>query len=258
MDILDTYVTSGPTAQNVVDLFKNEWSSRFPVDSGVTSTPGFAGLFEDARITWATSVLGPFKGKAILELGPLEAAHTYMLQKAGAKSIVAVEANSKAFLKCLCVKEVLNLDKAKFLLGDFNSYMETTAEQFDVLFASGILYHMTDPVHTLKLISNRCEKVFLWTHYYDDVLRTSEQLKKKYGSVETASYDGWQYEYVTQSYLEALNSNAFCGGSAPTSKWLTRKSLLAALEQFGFKHSKIEFDHAKHPNGPALAVCAWK
>ncbi len=35
----------------------------------------------------------------ILELGPLEGAHTYQLR------ILAIEANAEAFLKCLVVKE---------------------------------------------------------------------------------------------------------------------------------------------------------
>ena len=63
-------------------------------------------------------------GFRILELGPLEGAHTYQLEKLGAAEIVAIEANKEAFLKCLIIKELAQLERARFLLGDFVTYLE--------------------------------------------------------------------------------------------------------------------------------------
>src|SRR4029078_11707063 len=106
----------------MVDVFKGEWSSKFPARSGLISTPGHAALFEDARIQWLSDSIGGFSGKRVLELGPVETGHTYMMHEGGAKSITAVEANSRSLLKCLCVKEVFNLDRAQFLYGDALAY----------------------------------------------------------------------------------------------------------------------------------------
>ena len=47
-------------------------------------------------------------GKTVLELGPLEGAHTYQLHQRGA-NIVAVEASKQAYLKCLITKEIVGL-----------------------------------------------------------------------------------------------------------------------------------------------------
>ena len=59
----------------------------------------------------------------MLELGPLEGAHTYMLDRAGASEVVAIEGNTRAFLKCLITKELLSMPSARFLVGtSWNTY----------------------------------------------------------------------------------------------------------------------------------------
>ncbi|MEG4232669.1 hypothetical protein QUA40_11235 [Microcoleus sp. Pol11C3] len=96
-------------------------------------------LFEDNRITWAIEQLKGVQSKHIIELVPLEAGHTYMLEKLGASSISAIEANSRAYLKCLIVKEVMKLQKAHLLYGDCVEYLRSSHNKFDVCLASGIL-----------------------------------------------------------------------------------------------------------------------
>ena len=153
MSILDSYITTAPSAQSAVDLFAGEWSSSFPQGSGVVSTPGTAPLFEDTRVTWANTMFGGFAGKTVLELGPLELGHTYMLQQFGAAAIDSVEANSRAFMKCLIAKEILKVDRANLMLGNFVEYLGTTQKQYDWVVASGVLYNMQQPLRVLKLIA---------------------------------------------------------------------------------------------------------
>ncbi|WP_228042676.1 MULTISPECIES: hypothetical protein [unclassified Tychonema] len=82
MEIIDYYVKSAPSVQNALDIFQGEWASKLPGDLSLLNA-GQSGLFDDARITWAVEQLGEIKGKNILELGPLEAGHTYMLEITG-------------------------------------------------------------------------------------------------------------------------------------------------------------------------------
>src|SRR6187402_1626923 len=90
--ILDSYVHAAPSPQLALDLFKGDWWSAVPgLQAG--STP----LFDDSRIRWAVEHLGGVTGRRILELGPLEGGHTYMLERAGAASVVAIEANTRAY-----------------------------------------------------------------------------------------------------------------------------------------------------------------
>ncbi len=115
-NILDQYTLKKPEPQTCIDLFAGEWSSALPALGGVTLTGGQAALFDDQRIKMLQEFY-PLYGKNILELGPLEAGHTYMMHQAGAKHITAVEANSRAFLKCLLVKELYQLNRTSFLHG---------------------------------------------------------------------------------------------------------------------------------------------
>ncbi|RWL82741.1 MAG: class I SAM-dependent methyltransferase [Mesorhizobium sp.] len=258
MDILDAYVTTAPSAQNVIDIFRDEWSSKFPTDTGVMATPGSAALFEDPRIEWLSNTIGGFAGKNILELGPLEAGHTYMMHGAGAKSIVAIEANSRSYLKCLCVKEIFNLNRAQFRYGDAMRYLSETSERFDVCVASGILYHMVDPVEFLRNIARVSDTIFLWTHYYAESLRARQNLGRQFEEPYEIAVDGNSYTVCKRNYEEALNWAGFCGGGKPWAFWLTRDSLMRAITDSGFTVEAIEFDHPAHPNGPALALVARK
>lgn len=99
----DGYVASGQDPQLLLDLFRGEWASRLPAPHAELSA-GSALLFEDERITWALTVLGPVQGQRVLELGPLECGHTWMLDRAGASEVVALEGNRRAYLKCLVVR----------------------------------------------------------------------------------------------------------------------------------------------------------
>ena len=164
MKILDTYVLSEPDDQNILDIFKGEWSSKLPDQINLNTQPGTVRLFEDDRVSWAEKILGSFSGWKILELGPLEGGHSYMFQNRNANSIVAIEANTRAFLKCLCIKEILDLDRVKFKLGDFIQFLETDDTNYDMVFASGVLYHMEEPLKLLKLISRASDRAFIWTH----------------------------------------------------------------------------------------------
>jgi hypothetical protein len=255
--ILDAYRMDRPSPQHVLDLFQGEWSSAMPAGSALQTSPGHAALFEDARVTWAVAQAGGVAGKRILEIGPLEGGHSYMLEQAGAAEVVAVEANTRSFLKCLCVKEVLGMKAVRYLLGDGVAFMEHDAGGFDMVFASGVLYHLQDPMAFLRLLPRMAPRVLLWTHYFDaGILRNAPAIAHKFGPVERGVIDGFGYEFAEQSYKEALQWNGFCGGSAPTSRWLTRQSIIDYVRHLGYRRSDVAFEAPEHPNGPAFAVYA--
>src|SRR5262249_34849507 len=117
----------GPSKQNAVDIFEGKWATDLAM-LGVESGGPADHLNTDRRPLVAAQLLGKhnrFDEFRILELGPLEGAHTYQLEQLGAAEIVAIEANKEAFLKCLIVKDLAQLQRANFLLGDFVSYLES-------------------------------------------------------------------------------------------------------------------------------------
>jgi len=258
-NILDSYTNNAPSIQNILDIFTGEWSSSLPLEMGLKTTPGFASLFEDSRIDWVENIFGGFANKKCLELGPLEGGHSYMLQKKGATQITAIESNSRAFLKSLCIKEALNLYKVALKYGDFRAFFEESNERFDIIIASGVLYHMTDPLHLIEQMSHASDKIFLWTHYYDPVIINSRaELKSKFNNLETIEQDGFFYQWIKQSYKQSLNWNGFSGGSALSSRWLTRKSIIDKLKNCGYNQIDISHEAKDHPNGPSFSVCAQR
>jgi len=206
LKVLDLYANKEPKHQNILDIFANEWSSAMPDDSGLVTKPGKSSLFDDDRIKWVEEILGGFHSLDILELGPLEGGHSYMLQRMGAKKITSIEANNRAFLKCLCIKEIFDLNRVEFKLGDFVSFLKETDVTFDLVIACGVLYHMMNPLELLELISQVTGRVFIWTHYYDrEIITANKILKLKFGPLEAFEYRGDMYMAAKQSYEKALD-----------------------------------------------------
>lgn len=111
--LTDTYEFSAPSYQNAIDLLPG-WNHAFPAEMKLNAGPGF--MYEDPRIYWAAEQAGGLEGKRVLELGPLEGSHTYMLERLGARRIDAVEANKSAYLRCLVAKEIWDCGAPAFTL----------------------------------------------------------------------------------------------------------------------------------------------
>ena len=131
------------------------------------------------------------------------------------------------------------LTNVEFLLGDAVSYLETNRTNFDVIMASGILYHLTEPVRFLDLICQRTNRIFLWTHYFDpEIVRQSEKMLQKFEAEPLIIDDYKHYRY---HYQEALKWEGFCGGNFPSSYWLTLDDILVILDKNGFNDIKRAF-----------------
>lgn len=256
MNILDEYVTLTPNPQNALDIFKGEWSSKLP-EPLANLRAGSVPLFEDSRIEWCVAQLNGIEGKTVLELGPLEAGHTYMLERFGAAEIVSIEANTRAYLKCLIVKELLALTRTSFLCGDFIEYLQNNQTKFDVCIASGVLYHMRNPAELIALAAKASDQIFIWTHYYNQaIISKNPNLAHKFSSGVPNEYAGFQHTLYRQEYKAALEWTGFCGGKEVFSHWLNRDDIIACLRHFGLNDIQINFEAPDHPNGPSFALTA--
>lgn len=247
---LDNYVSEPPSQAAAFDLFKGEWASDIP-----NFGQGHALLFDDERIKWLAQCCGGFAGKTVLELGPLEAGHTHMLEQRGAQ-VTAIESNRRAFLKCLIVKNALGL-QSDFVLGDFRPYLASTDDRFDLLLASGVLYHMTDPIGLIDGMARVSDHIGIWTHYYDETLAATPELRAKFAvEAEERTVNGVQVRLHKQVYLEAAAVNCFCGGSSHHSYWLEKGSLFDYWRALGFNVDAQR--ESPNPNGPAVLFYATR
>ena len=199
MDLVvnDKYVDAAPSPEAVVALFEHQWTSALP---GLPS--GEVPLFSDERIEWAIDLAGGMTGKRVLELGPLEGGHTYMLEQAGAAEIHAIEANTLCYLRCLLVQQLFGLDRTTFQLGNFVPWLQTNQTRYDVVLAAGILYHLSDPVGVLDAICRSGDQVYLWTHYLDfEVMpRTDKRYKRWFIGEEEHEFRGRPYALHRRAY----------------------------------------------------------
>jgi hypothetical protein len=247
-----------PSPQNALDLFKDEWSTRLPDACGLVASRGPMRGCEDYRVEWFERVVGGFAGKKVIELGPLEGGHAYMLEQRNVATVLSIEANARAYLKCLVIKEIFQLHRVRFLLGDFMPFLRQTGEHYDIAFACGVLYHMTDPVELIQLLSRTCDAVFVWTHYYDEAFFASRPEMRQYFAeeAETRTVQGFTHRVHKKKYGPALEWKGFCGGGAADSSWMTKDDILGAFRHFGFRI--LEQVDEKNDNGPALLLALAK
>lgn len=128
-----------PTREIMFSLMEG-WTTRYEVDG--KRVGGSVEMLSDLRLLWHLDVVGGATNKRVLELGPLEGAHTKMMIDYGAREVVAIEGFAACWLRCLIVKEAFRLHQAQFLYGDFCNYVAGYhGPKFDFVLAAGVLYH---------------------------------------------------------------------------------------------------------------------
>jgi hypothetical protein len=250
------FIRTAPDPQHALDLFKGEWVSALP--SPLTECrAGTLPLFGDPRIKWAVEQWGGVQGQRVIELGPLEGGHSWMLEQMGAAEVIAVEASTRAWLKCLTLKELTGMTRVRFLCGDSTAYLRENPARADAIVASGILYHMMNPVELIAEIAAHTDRMFLWTSYYDNaIVKVKPKLAAKFGPPRSATHAGFAHTVHPFYYRATRFRLGFSGGVADYSCWLTRDTILQALRHFGFDRIETAFEEPGHGNGPAFALVA--
>ena len=244
-----------PSAQNAVDALGG-WNHALPDSAGVTAGTGL--FHDDPRIVWAIEQFGSVEGMRVLELGPLEAAHTTLFDRHGPAVLHSIEANKLSFLRCLIVKEILNLKHAKFFLGDFTPWLEHAPDRYDLIVASGVLYHMQDPVRLLELISKKTDALYLWTHYYDLNAMPADDLRHTpfVGEPEIRIINGISVHLYKRSYHGAWQNKSFCGGIHDLHRWIEKNDIINIIRSLGMDDIRIAHDEPTHQNGPSFSIFA--
>ncbi len=255
-EIEPALITTAPSPQNAFDVFKGEWISKPPPGLAHVSA-GEMPLCEDPRVAWGLEALGGVEGQRVLELGPMEGGHSYMLQQGRAREVVAIEGNQRCYLKCLVMKEAAGLDRVRYELGDFLEFMRTTDQRFDLVLAAGVLYHLADPLEAVHLVARVTDRAYFWTHYYDDRVKQtvsaphfSGRHTLRHGDFSCRAH---RYEY----HLDSRYAK-YAGGLGAHAHWLPRPDLLRLLAHAGFTRVEIGFDDVEHVHGPCFALACRK
>ena len=254
-EVFDQYSKDTPSHQTAIDALPG-WTSAFPSATKVNA--GDHPLFADTRITWALSQAGSIADKKVLEIGPLEGMHTYMLNKHRPALIDAVEANKQCFLRCLVTKEILGIDRGHFHLGDAQKWLKENDLYYDLAIASGVLYHMADPGEFLCDLGRRCDNLFIWTHYFDDsVMPEGDKRRLAFtGQLQTRTLAGIPLRYYERRYFKANNNSNFCGGMKDRHFWMHRDDIISLLKALGFEDVTVTQETPDHSGGPCYSLFA--
>jgi len=240
-----------PSAQTAVDVFRGKWACNLGALLSVNGTGPNPLFTDDIRPVQAAQHFGrngSLAGMHVLEIGALEAAHTWKLEQLGAETVVAIESSVEAWLKCLIVKEVLGLSRSRFLLGDALAYMKSKPQRFDFIMCSGVLYHMADPLAFIEQIAATADRCFVWTHYYHPERHPVDFLPSD------VARNGQQFTYWTHTYSD--RSSGFWGGNLSSAAWMSETDILNAFRLFGLGKIEVLNTEFQHPNGPSFTFVA--
>lgn len=221
-----------PSASAAYSLYHGAWKYDF---DRKTPQDIIEVIDSDQRPKWCAETFEGFVGSSVLELGPADGYNTAALERLGAK-VTAIEGNVDAFLRCLILKNALGL-QSQFQLGDFTRAFEDS-RRVDTIYASGVLYHIQDPIGFLDMAGRKAKNLFLWTHFFDEenIKNIDHELKGFSDHITQArQYKGRNYTYHTKTYdLEHVGGDGYIGGLNATANRLKRDDLFAAVEAAGY------------------------
>lgn len=211
------------------------WVTKFVID-GVAYGGSFDAL-RDGRITQLFTAFP--KVKTILELGSLEGGHTLALARhPGVTRVVGLEGRSVNRAKARFVAELFKAESISFRLADLEEEDLTALGSFDAVCAIGVLYHLREPWRLLTQLARISPRLFLWTHVVPD--DQADQVIQGYRG-------RWWAEGGPNDPLSGLSDVAF----RPT-----KSSLLAMLDDAGWKKTSLIAEEADHRFGPTVTLAA--
>ena len=185
-----------------------------------------------------------------------------MLQEAGASEVVAIEANTLCYLKCLLVQQLFDLDRVEFQLGNFVPWLDGPPRRRSTLVvAAGVLYHLVDPV---PVLDNIC-RVDARRSTSGPTMSTSRLMpptdrryKRWFVGVEEQEYRGKHYPLHRRVYKKDPTSDPkFIGGAHTSTAWIEKQTMLDVFHANGFE---VEVGHetAHQRSGPCASFFARK
>jgi len=142
--------------------------------------------------------------------------------------------------------------------------MSACVRRFDVVFASGVLYHMQDPVRFIELAARLAPSIYLWTHIFDErVLRLTNGQERHFvpehdkrltiaGRVVVLH----ARSYLIPAYRESI-PRYWEGGQEDLTYWLSRPDLLWLLQQAGLDDINLHVE--SDVNGlPCISLLACR
>jgi SAM-dependent methyltransferase len=209
------------------------WTAdNIPLAHGIVTNPQRACphlLIRRTIQTIADFSMKPWNQLRILDLGSLEGIYSLEFASHGAE-VVAIEGRESNNAHARFAAEVLDCRNVEFITDDVRNLSREKYGQFDVVFCSGILYHLTgaDACGFLRSITKVCKRL--------TIIDTHVGLKPEHSiRWEGHSYSGFVHrEHGPRDAPDEKASRKWSSLDNETSFWFTKPSLLNLLRDVGF------------------------
>jgi SAM-dependent methyltransferase len=174
----------------------------------------------------------------ILEPGCLEGAMSVQLAAAPRTHVTAVDSREENLERARFVQTLFGRANITFLQADLETEPLASFGQFDAIFCSGLLYHLSRPWTFIDGLRAAGSRVLLWTHYaHGDEIRD-----------ERDGYRGFIYR---EKGLDDPRS-----GMTPTSFFMSLPDIVERLRMNGFSRIDIVEDRPAHKPHACVTLTA--
>jgi tRNA (mo5U34)-methyltransferase len=177
----------------------------------------------------------------VLEMGCGEGYHTVQLASRFTQ-VTALEARPRNIACALVNMFVHEATNVQVRMMDVRE-VGPSLGRFDLVFHSGVLYHLSEPVEHLRRVAGLSDQLLLDTHYAPSGDRYPR-----------ADLDSGGKRYPAVAWREGGWTDVFSGLEAE-SRWLRREALLEALADVGYREVEVLAEYEMEV-GPRLALWA--
>jgi len=185
----------------------------------------------------------------LADLGCLEGGYAVEFARMGFQ-VVGVEVRDSNLVACEYVKARTNLPNLSFVKDDANNI--ASLGTFDVVFCSGLLYHMDKPKSFLALLSSVTSKLLIVQTHFADAVRDAIAVNK-FGlsglDVDEGLPGRWFTEFASDADFSNREGAKWAAWENRRSFWIQREYLLQSLLDVGFDTVLEQFDSL----GPDIA-----
>ena len=209
---------------------------RIEIAPGIETTVAGVPPVDDIRTQLVVDACGgTLAGRTVVDLGCLEGGFTLAFAQRGAARVLGIEARELSVQRCELARTLLGVDNAEFVVADIKDEL-SRHDPFDVVFATGILYHVADPAGFLRTMRSACDHVALVDTHVARVDEASHDCSPMVTRESGGStYSGRMFpEYPPDVSDAAKEAMAWAAYSDADAFWPLEEDLVRMMRDAGF------------------------
>lgn len=180
---------------------------------------------------------------SIVDLGCLEGGYTFGFARAG-YSCLGIEARQVNVDKCEWIRERVGLENVSFVRDDARNLHRYGI--FDVVFCSGLLYHLDAPAEFLRLLACCTRRALILNTHYMTPDIAPDTLRRLGCFGPEVLHEGvpgrWFKEHDPGTSTEEMELSVWASWGNDRAFWMDRRHLLQTLREVGFGAVYEQFD----------------